>query len=98
MERPSIGIPNRLIVLGGSDRAYSFAAMFSGLGATVTLIDERAQPNAEESRLSWARRLAALGCELLFGRKVIEIESDRGETLCMLEDGWSYPCDRLVRA
>jgi pyruvate/2-oxoglutarate dehydrogenase complex dihydrolipoamide dehydrogenase (E3) component len=98
MDDSILPIPNRMIVLGGGERGCRYAAAFAALGTTVTVIDEREQPRADEPRSQWIGRLTALGCELLFGRRVVDVETSSDEVLCVLEDGWAYPCDRVVFA
>jgi NAD(P) transhydrogenase len=94
-------IPKEMAILGGGVIGCEYASIFAALGTRCTIVEGRGEIlgflDGEVNRLLTSE-LRELGCEILLDRHVTEVSREKGALTCLLDDGRTIRCERLLFA
>lgn len=97
LDQPTI--PASLLIVGGGVEGCEFAALYSGVGATVTVVEMMARllPLEDEEISSFMEReLKKRGVEVRTGTTVERLDRDAGTVTTVLQDGTRLAVEQLL--
>lgn len=92
-------VPASLLIVGGGVEGCEFAALYSGLGTKVTVVEMMARllPLEDEEMASFMEReLKKRGVEVRTGTTVERVEREAGAVTVLLKDGTKLTGDKLL--
>ncbi|MFM8551361.1 MAG: dihydrolipoyl dehydrogenase [Nitrospiraceae bacterium] len=92
-------IPARLLIVGGGVEGCEFAALYSGVGTKVTLVElmPRLLPLEDEEIAAFMEReLKKRGVEVRTGTTVERVERSAGAVTALLKDGTTIAAEKLL--